>query len=158
LTHYLVVAECDSFERARAAEPTATVKPLPSLFPARHSITVRNLARDGTPEPEPTVREVRTVEPTATPPVETTPIILPIPDIICSFAWSCPEALAVAWCESTYRPWVTNGRYLGLYQLDPRHFATYGYDVALWADPWVNAAVAFALHSDAGWQPWECRP
>jgi hypothetical protein len=57
----------------------------------------------------------------------------------------------VAWCESTMRPWATNGRYRGLFQLG---WAPFGLDPY---DPVANAlSAAQTVARDGSWRQWEC--
>ncbi len=63
------------------------------------------------------------------------------------------ELATVAWCESRFDPFATNGRYQGLFQLgwDP-----FGLDPF---DPIANAlSAAFTVRADRGWRQWECKP
>jgi len=58
---------------------------------------------------------------------------------------------AVAFCESTMRPWAVNGRYRGLFQLG---WAPYGLDAL---DPVANAlSAAETVARDGGWRQWAC--
>lgn len=132
--------------------------------PPVNVITIHALARDGVREPEPP--SFNEAIPYSTDVPYEPPSAPTIPEILCSFDWPCAEATAVAYgptanCphgESTGNPYARNGQYLGLYQLASHWFSYYGYDVNDWADPWTNAAVAFALYEDSGWQPWSCAP
>ena len=57
----------------------------------------------------------------------------------------------VAWCESTMRPWATNGRYKGLFQLG---WSPYGLSPF---DPVANAlSTAQTVARDGSWRQWEC--
>lgn len=82
-------------------------------------------------------------------------------DVFVSAGWSgaaLEQALGVSWCESRWQPGVVgSGRYLGLMQIDGPWFAHFGYSVADWRDPYVNASVALEIYSRYGWYPWECR-
>lgn len=66
------------------------------------------------------------------------------------------QAKRVAMCESTMNPGVTNGQYIGLFQMGSYHYWRFegnnGYD------PYVNARAAGGLWLERGWQPWECKP
>jgi len=58
---------------------------------------------------------------------------------------------AVAWCESTWRPWASNGRYKGLFKLgwSPFGFSPY--------DPVANAlSTAQTVVHDGSWRQWAC--
>lgn len=56
----------------------------------------------------------------------------------------------IAWCESRYRVYATNGQYLGVFQMGDRERAKYGF---AW-NPWTQAAGAYAYFLDAGTSPW----
>ena len=80
-------------------------------------------------------------------------------------AWAIPEALAVSWCESRWRPgeaaWADqpDGRgSTGLFQLWSGWYAAAGRSWEDWADPLTNAAVALYVWERHGWAPWTCRP
>lgn len=66
------------------------------------------------------------------------------------------EALNVAWCESTHNPNLTNGQYLGLFQMGKYHY--WRFEGNPWNDPYVNARAAGGLYAEQGWRPWECKP
>lgn len=76
------------------------------------------------------------------------------------------EAVAVAWCESRFRPTAVGdeGRSLGLWQLWSGWFPAAGQDLEDWADPFVNAAVARYVmeysiaHGQHPWAQWSCKP
>lgn len=77
------------------------------------------------------------------------------------------EALAVAWCESKWSPHALGdgGRSAGLFQLNIATWFRYaGEDAERWADPLVNARVAWATYQyDIGrgyepWRQWSCKP
>ena len=58
---------------------------------------------------------------------------------------------AVAWCESRFQPWATNGRYSGLFQLGWSPFGLSPYD------PVANAlSAAQTVAHDGSWRQWEC--
>ncbi len=67
------------------------------------------------------------------------------------------ELATVAWCESRYDPFATNGRYRGLFQEGPMFergpFAQFGV-----FDPLANALTAGFVVSREGWRQWSCRP
>lgn len=139
----------------RAVSFQETIQQTPTVV-NRHSITVRNLSKDG---PPPTFTPSPTALPTVTPIPALAPV-LTVPGLICSYSWSCGQALRVAYCESKYQN-VQNyagGPYFGIFQLSRRWFGYYGYDFALWAIPEVNVAVAFLVWQDYGWGPWSCKP
>ena len=74
-------------------------------------------------------------------------------------------ALAVAWCESGWRPDAVGdqGRARGLFQLWPLWWDYAGVDAGLWADPVANAKAAYAVYLydiGRGYAPftqWTCR-
>jgi len=77
--------------------------------------------------------------------------------IICQvFGPYCSQALRVAWCESRYSTWASNGQYLGLFQMGSYARARYGHG----ADAWTQARAARAYFIDSGrnWSPWSCKP
>lgn len=71
---------------------------------------------------------------------------------------SCPDG------ESGGDPRAVNGRYLGLWQLDPMWFEYAGEDLEQYADPLVNSRVAWRviLYDRATGGPdfrqWQCQP
>jgi len=66
----------------------------------------------------------------------------------------CDEALNVAWCESSLRPWAGNGQYRGIFQMGSGERSRYGDGSTAWA----QTRAAFKYYSLSGWSPWECRP
>lgn len=77
------------------------------------------------------------------------------------------EALTVAWCESKWSPNAVGdgGHSLGAFQLNKDTWFTYaGEDPAQWADPLVNARVAWAAYNYdisrgyVPWKQWSCKP
>jgi hypothetical protein len=63
------------------------------------------------------------------------------------------ELQAVARCESTFNPFASNGRYLGLFQLG---WSPFGFSPF---DPVANAlSAAMTVRHDGGWRQWECKP
>lgn len=62
------------------------------------------------------------------------------------------KAVAVAWCESTLRPWAVNGWYLGIFQMGPGPRARYGHGATVLA----QAIAAHRYYLVSGWSPWEC--
>lgn len=66
----------------------------------------------------------------------------------------CIDALNVAWCESTLRPWAANGQYLGAFQMGSSERARFGHGPTIWQ----QAPPAHRYFALAGWGPWECRP
>lgn len=73
-----------------------------------------------------------------------------------TFGRYCSQALRVAWCESRYRTWASNGQYLGLFQMGSYARSRYGHGPGSWA----QARAAYRYFSDSGrdWSPWQCRP
>jgi len=72
---------------------------------------------------------------------------------LASRVFGVPEAKmrAVAWCESTMRPWASNGRYHGLFQLGWAPFGLSPYD------PVANAlSAAQTVAHDGSWRQWAC--
>ena len=76
------------------------------------------------------------------------------------------QAVVVVKCESTYNPIAKNGSFKGLFGLDENWFKYFGVDPELWADPEVNARVAYQVYqydlerNQAPWTQWDpaCRP
>ena len=63
------------------------------------------------------------------------------------------QLYAVAWCESRFDPYATNGRYQGLFQLG---WSPYGMSPF---DPVANAlSAAQTVVRDGGWREWTCQP
>ncbi len=74
--------------------------------------------------------------------------------VICrTFTFRCHDALEVAWCESSFRPWATDyatGTHWGLFQEGPSERKTYGYGKGAWA----QARSGLLLWKARGTQPW----
>lgn len=71
------------------------------------------------------------------------------------------QALAVAFCESTWRPGAVNlsSGVTGLFQLWDGWYRYSGVNSADWADPVVNARAAYgAYRYSGGWRQWQCQP
>jgi hypothetical protein len=66
------------------------------------------------------------------------------------------QALRVAWCESRFSIYATNGQYLGLFQMGNYARARYGH---AW-NAWAQAVSAYRYFVDSGkdWSPWSCKP
>jgi len=62
---------------------------------------------------------------------------------------------SIAWCESTYQPWVSNGQYRGLFQMGYTEFATYGDGDIFNAQDNIRSAIR--LYQSRGFQPWSCK-
>lgn len=66
------------------------------------------------------------------------------------------KAVRVARCESTFRPWATNGQYWGMFQVsrawrrDVRGFGPS-------AEQQARHALRVVLHRQGGWSHWECQ-
>ncbi len=83
-----------------------------------------------------------------------------------------PQALAVAWCESRFSPYATNGVDEGLFGMSFSPYATlkgswyahWGLDESLRYDPHANATAArwtyeySAARNGYGWSNWSCQP
>jgi soluble lytic murein transglycosylase-like protein len=82
--------------------------------------------------------------------------------LICSYSWSCDEAVAVARCESGLRAGAVSpdGANYGLFQVNRVHAYRVGGNVYALLDAETNVATAFAIYRDAGysWSPWSCKP
>jgi hypothetical protein len=74
--------------------------------------------------------------------------------VICQVFLRCRPALNVAWCESSIRPWATNGQYLGAFQMGAWARSTFGHG----RTTWEQARAARRYHRVSGWGGWECRP
>ena len=80
-------------------------------------------------------------------------------DLVCSYSWSCADALLVAECESTLRPWAmsSDGSNAGIMQVNITHLARiermgYAWNDMLLVGP--NLDVAHAIWLEQGWGPW----
>lgn len=60
-------------------------------------------------------------------------------------------AMRVAWCESRYQPWATNGEHTGVFQVTARFHGAVPSDI----DGQVQQAAGIVARE--GWQPWSCR-
>lgn len=78
--------------------------------------------------------------------------------VICAvFGKYCSQALRVAWCESRYDVWATNGQYWGLFQMGSSERAKYGHAWNAWAES--RAAYRYFKDTHYTWGPWqECKP
>lgn len=67
-----------------------------------------------------------------------------------------PWAEGIVWRESRGEPGVVSwtGEAYGLFQLIPGHFPRCGYPFSEWADPVVNAKVAWCVYQLDGAAPW----
>lgn len=64
------------------------------------------------------------------------------------------RAFDVAWCESRFNRWASNGQYLGLWQMGSSERARCG---QVWGrDPWTQARAAACWWRLAGWSAWAC--
>lgn len=66
------------------------------------------------------------------------------------------QALRVAWCESRYSIYATNGQYLGLFQMGSYARAKYGHATNAWAQ--AISAYRYFIDSGKDWSPWACKP
>ena len=66
------------------------------------------------------------------------------------------QALRVAWCESRYKTWASNGQYLGLFQMGTYARSTYGHGST--AAIQAKAAHRYFVASGRDWSPWSCKP
>lgn len=64
------------------------------------------------------------------------------------------QAFDVAYCESRYSIYATNGQYLGLFQFGEWARSTYGFG---W-DAYSQARAAYRYYRESGWSGWECKP
>lgn len=64
-------------------------------------------------------------------------------------------ARAVAWCESKWYPWASNGQYQGMFQMGSSERAKYGHGGVYQQ---VVAAYNYFVESGRDWSPWECKP
>lgn len=80
---------------------------------------------------------------------------------IASVVYGVPRSSlsAVAWCESTHRPWARNGRYRGLFQQGPMFEATpFGRaGLSVWSPYAAALSTAYTVRAQ-GWRQWECKP
>jgi hypothetical protein len=116
------------------------------------------------PAPQPAVPSPDAIEPASTA-LEAASEPGDLEALVCSFAWPCEEALAVARCESGTDmsgrlddPSATNGTSYGLFQINEIHAGRFPDFWEAWTDPVTNATWAFELWSEDGWQPWSCQP
>lgn len=76
-------------------------------------------------------------------------------DLVCSYQWSCAQALRIMWCESSGRPWVIDKGNYGLMQINRIHAAEFADgDPNKFLNPEFNVEVAHILYQRHGWQPW----
>lgn len=80
--------------------------------------------------------------------------------VIASLTYGVPlsNMRAVARCESTFRPWARNGRYVGLFQFGASAWRQSSYTVLSRTDPYANALAHAEIVSDEGYGQWECKP
>lgn len=72
-----------------------------------------------------------------------------------------PQAEAVAWCESRWRPDAIGAGSYGLLQVQAEVWlAFFGYsDATAFLDPLVNLRAGWVIWQRAGsWAPWTCQP
>jgi hypothetical protein len=64
----------------------------------------------------------------------------------------------VAHCESTMRPWATNGQYVGLFQTGTAFWSNTPFSAFPRTDPYANALATAHVVAHQGWRQWECKP
>jgi hypothetical protein len=95
-------------------------------------------------------------------------------ELVSGYPWPAGDALRVLWCESRGDGGAVNGYgHTGLFQISPewhgwrvlggpRRRITDELELAQATrrllEPATNVAVAYAIWSESGWQPWGCRP
>ncbi len=168
------------FEDAHAASGATAVAGVsvpPMPVPAMERQFVKEL-RDGDlpplQAPAPSAAPAPTLAPTPAPtrpppaPAPSPTVVMPadgLEALICSFAWPCQEALAVARCESGVdKAGNLDGAFAqsrssyGLFQINAVHARRWSDFWDSWMDPTKNTQWAFQLWSEQGWRPWNCRP
>jgi len=172
---YVDVPFEDAHASAGATAVAGVIAP-PKSEPAMERQFVKEL-RDGDPPPiqAPTAPATPAPTPVPTPPPAPAPTPAPPPAVqmpaegleamICSFAWPCQEALAVARCESGVdKAGKLDGAFAhsrssyGLFQINAVHARRWADFWDSWTDPAKNTQWAFQLWSEQGWRPWNCRP
>jgi hypothetical protein len=136
--------------RSVISAPVASAAPTPA----------RTVAPTPAPTPAPAAAPVAVAGAAATPaPADG------LEAIICSKAWPCGEAIAVASCESGTGDngrldgnWATNGNNYGLFQINGIHADLWPDFYTAWMDPVKNTEWAFEIWSASGWRPWSCQP
>lgn len=179
----LVVAQ--STEASAVEDPTAAIPSVDSGQVAAATAEETQAAAESprptpTPEPEPEPRPTAAPEPTPEPVPEPPPPPAPAPvvraaqltrDQVSAAALTAgwpeselEEVLAVAWCESSYRPDANGWGALGLMQIMPFWFESLGVDVSWAFDPVTNLRVAYHIyqndlrHGYGEWAAWTCKP
>lgn len=85
------------------------------------------------------------------------PVPAPVFKAVRAYWKTRPERIAafdVAYCESRYSIYATNGQYLGLFQFGEWARSTYGFG---W-DAYSQARAAYRYYRESGWSGWECKP
>lgn len=149
-------------EPTATSEPTATTEPSPTPTEAPPSPMPTTALAEPTPTPVPATHE---------PEYNYYPVNQLTEAEVRQFALQAgwPESLheqllAVAWCESSYRPNASTAWAYGIMQLVPSWFDYAGLDFAQWTDPLVNLRAAYAVYlydiqrGNAPWQQWVCQP
>jgi len=78
---------------------------------------------------------------------------------VCTYGWSCEQALRVMWCESGGKPWtIGRGVNYGLFQVNQIHARRIPDFWTAWMDAAKNTHWAYALWARQGWKPWACKP
>jgi len=69
------------------------------------------------------------------------------------------QALRVAWCESRYSVWATNGQYVNVFQMGLSERRRYGWHDA-GSPAWMAATAAYRMFVASGysWRSWTCQP
>jgi len=162
-------ALAQSYVTASAKSPNSHPDAPERLF-AKEQRDLADTARPATVA-EPTPAPLTPTPPTTPTPAPTTaPAVQLPPDgleaLVCSYAWPCQEALAVARCESGVDAtgkldgvFATSSRSsYGLFQINAIHARRFPDFWESWMDPSKNTAWAFQIWSEQGWRPWSCRP
>ncbi len=66
----------------------------------------------------------------------------------------CRRILNVAWCESSLRPWASNGQFKGMFEMGADERERYGHG----KDAWTQSRSAHTYWLTSHWRPWQCKP
>lgn len=153
----------------------ASLDPSATAAASQESTATAEPTATATEEPAVAAAEIPTATPTAAPPTATpeprpAPSWVPYPQTQLTEAelraaatqagWPAElqdQLVAVAWCESSFRPNASNRFAYGIMQLVPAWFDYAGEDFASWMDPVVNLRVAYRVYAydiDRGHDPW----
>ena len=69
--------------------------------------------------------------------------------------WEIKRFDGIIDCESTWRPWVSNGQYKGLMQIGTWEYKTYGQGDPF--NPYDNIRSGIAYYKVTGFHVWECK-